>query len=174
MKTSPKTSGSQGFSLVEVALALGIAAFALVSILGLLNVAVGTDGDAGRDTTFASMSSHVMNELRSVPFDALWTTDPESNRDATTPSGPPADTVFYFTSEGTPASAADLSDSQKSLTVVYRCTVKKTPDTFTQSVGTATYNQLKLQLVFNWPATGTSAITDKTRTKIVYGSIARY
>jgi len=176
MKTSFSSPRSRGFTLVEVALALGIASFALVSILGLLNVAVDTDGGASRDTTFAAMSNHVMNDLRSMPFDSLWTAEPEKNRSVAAANGPAADTVFYFTNEGTPVDASDATsaDKSKQLSVLYRCTVKKTADVRTQSVGSAAYNQLQLQLIFAWPVTGAGTVPTNASTQTVYGSISRY
>ncbi len=150
-----------------------MAAFALVSLLGLLRVALDSDNAASRDTQLAAMSSHVLNELRDVPFDALWAADPESARDAAPSTGTPVGSTYYFTNEGAPALATDVGK----LEVLYKCVVTKTADETTRSVSSGYYNQLKLQLRFSWPV-----IVDKSNKEIpvlggsqlIHASIARH
>jgi uncharacterized protein (TIGR02598 family) len=166
---SASSAGTRGFSLVEVVLAIGVATFALVSVLGLLNIAVQSDSSASHDTTVAAMSGHVLNELRTVPFDALWAEDPQGARDAAPSIAVPASSTFYFTNEGAPVAAAAVNGNFE---VLYKCVVTKTPDEVTRSVGTGFCNQLKLQLEFTWPVTA-AANSPKAGTKSLYASIAR-
>lgn len=173
MKTNHRPpTGSRGFSLVEVVLALGVASFALVSILGLLNVALESDSSASRDTTLSTMAGHVLNDLRTVPFDALWAAEPQTSRDAApaTTETAVAPTVFYFTKEGAPVAAANVGGN---FDVLYQCTVTKTPDLLTRNADTHICNQLKLQLEFAWPVTA-SGNTLKGGTQSIYASIARH
>jgi len=55
-----------GFSLVEVALALGVAAFALVAIGGLVPIGVNSSQAAATQTGAASLMGSVVSDLRST------------------------------------------------------------------------------------------------------------
>lgn len=54
-----------GFSLVEVVLALGIVAFALVSILGLFPVALGAAKESATETHSAMIAQLIAGQIRS-------------------------------------------------------------------------------------------------------------
>jgi uncharacterized protein (TIGR02598 family) len=168
------SSHRHGFSLVEIVLAIGVAVFALVSILGLLNLATSNDGNARRDTMLAAMSTYVLSEMRAVPFDALWAADPTTVANpapaTAATAASPADTTYFFTSEGAPVAAADAPATYD---VAYICVVKKTPDPLTQSASAGNYNQLKLQLQFSWPVIAGKAVAQPT-TLSIYASIARH
>jgi uncharacterized protein (TIGR02598 family) len=170
MKSLRKLQGERGFTLVEVVLALGISTFSLVSVLGLLSAATNTDSQAGRDTVLVSMSDYVLNEMQSVPFDALWSVDPTTSRDTGPSTNSPENSTYYFTNEGTPLPA---STAASSFDLLYKCVVTKTPDDQTQNLNTGNYNQLKLQLTFSWPASFT-ATSGKAGTKSLYASIGRH
>ena len=167
MKT-PSSRSTPGFSLVEIVLAIGVASFALVSILGLLQVAMNSDNSASRDTTLAAMSNHVLNELRAVPFDSLWAADPETARDSAPSTATPVASTYFFTNEGAPVGSTASSGFE----VVYKCVVTKTPDVVSKNADTGLYNQLKLQLEFSWPVNGGST-TNKEGSQALYASIAR-
>ena len=164
-----RSSPSRGFSLVEVALALGVATVALVSVIGLLSAAVTTSADAGHDTKLAAMSAQVLNDLRASPFDALWEKVPRAGKSnaATSTGAKPPDSEYYFTSDGTPVDAAKVAGN---FDVTYQCVVKKTPDPRTRSANGGPYNQLQLQLSFSWPVSAAKRPGGKT----IYASIARY
>jgi uncharacterized protein (TIGR02598 family) len=55
--------GVSAFSLVEVVLALGIAAFALLAITGLLPVGVNTQQDSARETAAANLGTAIVSDL---------------------------------------------------------------------------------------------------------------
>jgi Tfp pilus assembly protein PilV len=65
---NPKSSGSErrtrGFSLIEVAVSIGIISFALLSILGVLSIAIGVHQDASTDSVFSIMTETALQELR--------------------------------------------------------------------------------------------------------------
>jgi uncharacterized protein (TIGR02598 family) len=73
----------QAFSLVEVVLALGVIAFALTAMLGLLVVAMDSDKSSGSDTALAAMSRQVFSDLRAMPYANL-----------------PAGADYYFDADG--------------------------------------------------------------------------
>lgn len=56
-----------GFSLVEVVVALGITAFCLVAVFGLLPVALNTNRDSVQQTEAADLVSLIEGDLRSAP-----------------------------------------------------------------------------------------------------------
>lgn len=154
---SLRSSVKHGFTLVEVVLALGIATIGLVSILGLLNAATDADGDAGRDTTVVAMADYVLNELHTVPFDALWSQDPAQNWNASpSMSTNFPDTIYYFTNEGSPILASSVATNPD---FVYKCVVRKSVETnpnsplYSGNLLTGFYNKLNIQLDFYWPAT---------------------
>ncbi len=57
----------RGFSLVEVTIALGIAAFCLVVVYGLLSVAVNTSSLSVEQTGATSLLATVASDLRTAP-----------------------------------------------------------------------------------------------------------
>ncbi|CAN5543696.1 hypothetical protein BH09VER1_BH09VER1_24430 [soil metagenome] len=57
----------EGFSLVEVVLALGIVAFAAVAILGMFPVALGAAKDSLSETHAAMIAQLIVGQLRSQP-----------------------------------------------------------------------------------------------------------
>ncbi|MDR0533234.1 MAG: hypothetical protein LBH01_04700 [Verrucomicrobiales bacterium] len=57
----------KGFSLVEVVLALGVASFALLAIIGMLPVGVNTQQDSMRETIATNIGTAIINDLNQVP-----------------------------------------------------------------------------------------------------------
>jgi uncharacterized protein (TIGR02598 family) len=85
-------SSSDGFSLVEVAMALGIVAFAFTALLGMLPVGLGLFRSA-MDTSIATrIVQSVSSDLQQADFDALGTTT----------TG-----VLYFDEQGNAVSSPD-------------------------------------------------------------------
>ena len=68
-------SRAAAFSLVEVVLALGVAAFCLIAVLGLLPVGVQTNRNASSQTAVSNIIATVVSDLRTTP--AAATTSPE-------------------------------------------------------------------------------------------------
>ena len=65
MKRSINSQGA--FSLVEVTLALGIAAFCLIAVFGLVPVGVQTNRNATSQTTATNILSSVVSDIRASP-----------------------------------------------------------------------------------------------------------
>ncbi len=65
---------NRGFTLVEVVISVGIFAFALVGILGLLPVAETSNRDSLQATLSAELAAQVFTNLRSGPFDTATAT----------------------------------------------------------------------------------------------------
>src|SRR5437867_368171 len=68
-------SRAAAFSLVEVTLALGVAAFCLLAVLGLLPVGVQTNRNASSQTIASNIIATVVSDLRTTPAAAV--TSPE-------------------------------------------------------------------------------------------------
>src|SRR4029077_1448246 len=62
-----KTRSNCAFSLVEVTLALGVAAFCLIAVFGLVPVGVQTNRNATSQTTATNILSSVVSDIRASP-----------------------------------------------------------------------------------------------------------
>ncbi len=82
-----------GFTLVEVVLALGVASFGLISMMGLLTVGLKTFHDAMSATTETEIAQQMANQLQLANYSTI--------KSATTP------TTYYFTQEGIQTTAAN-------------------------------------------------------------------
>jgi hypothetical protein len=63
-----RTHSTVAFSLVEVTLALGVAAFCLIAVFGLLPIGLKTDQGAIRQTTANGILSAIVADLRATPL----------------------------------------------------------------------------------------------------------
>ena len=94
-----------GFSLVEVTLAIGVVAFALIAILGLIPVAQDSARQAVNDTKTSLIGQDVFVRVRSSLNSASTFANP-----STVFPNPPVGPSYYYTNEGTFFSdAANLS-----------------------------------------------------------------
>jgi len=67
---------AKGFSLVEVTLALAVAAFALLAIFGLLPVGLSTNQASIQQTEAANIVTGIVADLRQVPSAAVLAANP--------------------------------------------------------------------------------------------------
>jgi uncharacterized protein (TIGR02598 family) len=126
-------SGSAAFSLVEVTLALGIAAFCLIAVFGLMPVGVQTNRNATSQTAATNIMAAVVSDLRATP-----------NTNATSAQfgitfGTPR--TLYF--DGSGQFAASLGANSR-----YRVSI-----TFPSSPSGLSYADVKV----TWPAAATTA-----------------
>lgn len=91
-------SPQAGFSLVEVVLAVGVAAFVLVSITGLLSVSLKSARESTTDTLLVTMSSRVLSGLRAQAFTNI-------SPSPFNPSLQPVTNRVYFDDLGMPANS---------------------------------------------------------------------
>lgn len=68
MKLLPFRAGARAFSLVEIALALGIVAFVLLSLVGLMSVGLDSGKEAQIETLKATVARTVMASLQTNQF----------------------------------------------------------------------------------------------------------
>jgi len=86
------------FSLVEVTMALGIAAFCLLAIFGLLPVGMKSHQNAIEQTAVAGIATGIMADLRTTP--ATNSTSPNYN------IAIPTNTKLYLREDGSATSAS--------------------------------------------------------------------
>jgi len=154
------TSGADAFSLVEITLALGVAAFALTAIVGLLSLTLKNSKSAMDDTLVAEMTGDLVNTLRKQDFTNISK----------------ATNVFFDISGkriNTLDSAGLIQGLSTSAAVaqgaVYECIPAVTADTNTLSPN-GSANLWQVTLNFRWPAGVNSTVNQKT----IHADIARY
>lgn len=130
---SRRVNCSAGFSLVEVTLALGIAAFCLITLFGLLPLGVKTNQSSISQTAAAAVLSSVMADLRATPK-----TNPTSRQYEITVGTP---RILYFDGEGRAVTPADPNASPR-----YRLTITFPPN----PAGTLAPTFVTLKI--SWPA----------------------
>jgi uncharacterized protein (TIGR02598 family) len=131
---------SAGFSLVEVTLALGLAAFCLIALFGLLPLGVQTNQSSISQTAAASVLSSVVADLRATPRTSL--TSPQYDIAFGTAKS------LYFDSEGRAVTPTDASAIPR-----YRVTI-----TFPPSPAGA-FAPTFVTLKVTWPALVNPATT---------------
>jgi uncharacterized protein (TIGR02598 family) len=139
-----KLPTAAAFSLVELTLALGVAAFCLIAVFGLVPIGVHTNRNATSQTAAANIMAAVIADLRATPL-----TNPRGN--ATTsllyqipiPANPVTTattiTPLFFAQDGT-FSTTIQADSRYRLNITFR------PNG--PAARTATYADVKV----TWPA----------------------
>lgn len=125
-----------GFSLVEVALALGVASFCLIAVFGLIPVGMQTNRNATAQTVAAGILSSVIADMRGTP-----NSSPTSAQYGIT-FGTPA--TLYFDGEGTYANSLGPKSQ-------YRAAVRFPPN---RSGGFA---PVYADLTVTWPAAANPA-----------------
>jgi uncharacterized protein (TIGR02598 family) len=128
-----------GFSLVEVTLALGVAAFCLLAVFGLLPIGLKTQQTAIEETAATRTLSAVISDLRSTARTATTS----SIFGITIPSNSvTSSSTLYFDTEGHMSAAIDANSR-------YRLTITFTPNASGGRGATFAH------LLVTWPAPAT-------------------
>jgi type II secretory pathway pseudopilin PulG len=138
-----KLSAAAAFSLVEVTLALGIAAFCLIAVFGLIPVAALTNRNATSQTAATNIMAAVVADLRATPMTISTSAQFALNipADPTSPQDPPpcsGTQTLYLNSKG----QIVTTDARYRVVVTF---VRNPSATRTTGV---TYARLKV----SWPA----------------------
>jgi uncharacterized protein (TIGR02598 family) len=148
-----------GFSLIEVVLALGVAAFCLLAILGLLSTGLGSNQSAIEQTEAASIARSIAGDLRGIPPGT--NTNPQSQygfyiplAGQTVPAATNPNTVFFAeglvpvagstTSPSNPAQS--ISIVSPSVAPLFRADVTFAPPPSGQRTATMA------RILVTWPA----------------------
>ena len=130
-----------GFSLVEVTLALGVAAFCLLGIMALFPTSLVTNQITVQQTADTSLARAIAADLRATPI-----TSPSSTRYGITipATGSATHTIFLQDDETAGAQDADAVPSQNPK---YRATI-----TFTAPTNSAQKTATGVIILLTWPA----------------------
>lgn len=141
------------FSLVEVTLALGVAAFCLLALFGLLPIGVKADRQAIAQSTATDILSSVYSDLKATPVTSNCQrscgVSEQFKIDFAGPKPPAKSQTLYFDGNG-----ILTTDTSTSNPAVYRLTISL-PDNGTATNKGATFVDLKL----TWPALVDPAVT---------------
>lgn len=149
MKRRP--AASAGFSLVEVALAMGVTAFCLVSMIGLLTVGLTTNQSSSNETQALHVMSQVADDLQAAAQGGLGKsliygfTLPANGSGNTMTSGQPQS--VYVEADG----SIPLGTSVGSAPVagdIYRVTLGFSPPTATTGLTVGP----TARILVSWPA----------------------
>jgi len=123
----------RGFTLVEVALAIAVLAFALVTLIGLLTVGLSSQKSSLEDTRIAAMASYVMATERMNPYATVSSSSYSTN--------------YYF----------DLQGSTNTVAASYlQCTVTNVASVVNSSTGIPNSiilgaNVVPMKMIFVYP-----------------------
>jgi len=133
----------KAFSLVEVTLALGVAAICLLSIFGLLPIGLNSNQASVEQTTAASLARAIVSDLRAAPI----TSGSSSGFGINFPTSTTAvNHTLWLTEWGTKAGDID-TQADPANNPRYRALVTLTPPSTTTSKS-ATF----VRMVISWPA----------------------
>ncbi len=154
MKLSYRVSNA--FSMVEVTLALGVAAFCLLALLGLLPVGVQTNRAATQQTTANNILSAVVSDIRTVPIAPSGPGNSSNSKQYKLFFGnrnnPNNTTQFlYFSNNG----STDQHASNSNADTVFYATIAYMPDPTGAGSRTATLLDVKV----SWPYNGNTSST---------------
>jgi len=156
---------AEGFSLVEVALALGIFAFVLTGIIGLMLATVKTGQSAMDDMLVSDMTGDLIGTMRKQDFTGI----------KNTPN-------VYFNISGKRLNTLDASGAINSMSTseavaqgaIYMCVpeVEDDEDTAIKDASgkITTVNLYKITLLFQWPA----GAPNPPNKQYIHAAIARY
>jgi uncharacterized protein (TIGR02598 family) len=136
----------QGFTLVEVALALGVAAFALVAIIGLLPVGLQSNQSSLERTAAAALAANLVADLRATAVEIPATAQESPRYHIPLPATGNATHTLFLRADGSAAGPINANaDPQKDPR--YRVTlVISGPTSAAQPTATT------VRLWITWPA----------------------
>lgn len=138
MKLSPslRHNARRGFSLVEVTIALGIASFCLLGIVGMLPVGLSSKRDSTASLLASGVVNSVVTDLHSLDSSTSATTTPAFKFDLAN-SGVQ---TRFLDKDGQDVGTSWQPDA------IYRLSVKLTPPTAGERTAT------KARIIVAWPA----------------------
>lgn len=141
---------TNAFSLVEVTLALGVAGFCLIAVMGLLPVGVQTQRAAVQQTTANNILSAVVSDIRTVP---IVSNDPgnSSKQYKLFFPGKNQPEFLYFSNEGSTGQKANQSSSNT--------TFYATISSIDPPVGAGSRTATLIDIKVSWPYNGNTSST---------------
>ncbi len=151
--SAPERRGRGAFSLVEVAVALGVVSFAVIALLGLLSAGMKAGKSSQQDTVLALAARYVLSDLKRQPF------------------GAPSITSYSFDYAGVPTAPAAVALS--SAPAFYTCAVQLLPQPLSYAAwdGTGNTGVVGVQLTFTWPG---QTATSGPHAEVFHTTLAGY
>ncbi len=135
LSTRPKSSGSRGFSLVEVTLALGITAVALVSLMGMLPKGLQTLQQANDKAVMGRIHQQVLGEIQVTSW------EPKQGS-AVSPLDSFDGQVRFYDDQGIELPASDKGNFNHVYTA--RITLPRSGSSLPTSVGAGSYGGMSV------------------------------
>ena len=138
-----------GFSLVEVSLALGVAAFCLVALLGLVPVGISSNNASLAQTAAAGFASGIVADLQATPpnVNGAAALSPQFGISIPAPGGGSSSGVLFLAEDGHNTSVGGGSgNADPAQNPRYRVTLTFNPP----ATGSRTATQV--HLLITWPA----------------------
>jgi uncharacterized protein (TIGR02598 family) len=110
---------TDAFSMIEMVVALGVAAFCLIAVFGLMPVGVQTNQRSTSQTAATGILSSVIADMRATPLASATTTQYQITIGTPTPPTPPVPKRLYFNGEGQFVSNSPAADSRYRLDVTF-------------------------------------------------------
>jgi type II secretory pathway pseudopilin PulG len=160
-------NSSPAFSLIEVTLALGIAAFCLLTVFGLLPLGLNSSQNAAEQTTVAGIATAISSDLHGAislsstsAAPMISSTGVSTTRFGFTIPGPgsgqmspikPLMHTLFFAQDGSPVTDVDADASTATAPPRYRATVwiNQDPTLYNLTQSTTLY---KARILITWPA----------------------
>jgi type II secretory pathway pseudopilin PulG len=141
-----------GFSLIEVTLALGVAGFCLIAIMGLLPVGLKTNQAAIQQTTANGILSAVVSDIRSVGKGAIGPGNSSKQFKVIfgNPRNPNVQTQFLYFSNAGSTNSGDMKPDHADGETVFWVLIEYMPDPTGTGARTATLLHVKVA----WPYAG--------------------
>jgi uncharacterized protein (TIGR02598 family) len=145
-----KFTSNRAFTLVEVTLALGVAGFCLLSIVGLLPVGLTSNQASIEQTMAVNVSSAIVSDLRTAqPMGAI--SSPRFGLPIPAAGGASSMHTVYLASDGTATAVDNPPVTTGSSVSRYRATVLFYPPQISaQSAGQRTATEVRV--LITWPA----------------------
>ncbi len=140
VKASPliQWSGGKAFSLVEVAISLGVISFVLLALLGLLSVGLDAGKSSREDTVITGLCLATLADLKATPY-----ADLASN------------TITYFTYDGGRTSNSDGA--------YYQCTAEVSDP---RGLQTNSHFSKRVKIEIAWPVAAPNRQTNLFETHL--------
>jgi uncharacterized protein (TIGR02598 family) len=144
-----RTNKSSGFSLIEVTLALGVAAFCLLSVFALLPMGLNSSQNASEQTAVAGIATAISADLHATPMTGGTTSRlgfviPAAGRTS-------VQSLFFAQDASVTGIAGANAVASGSAPSRYRATVTIQPDPTLVAINSAT-KFFKVWILITWPA----------------------
>jgi uncharacterized protein (TIGR02598 family) len=148
----PSNHSRAGFSLVEVALALGVAAFCLVPVFGLLPVGLNSNRNTFEQTSAANVASAIVTDLRATALVSPPMDQTTPSYGVTIPGAPTSSSpvTFFVRQDGTRLGAVG-ANADPTLFPHYRVTIYFT-STNPAAAASDPNNATAARILITWPA----------------------